>query len=123
MSNKSVATSKPITVSIAGKKYELEATLDAIRKINQSLDGVLPAYRGFNNRNIDTTAVLIIAGAGLSFEKQKAADKFVMAVFREPVESYSKGLNEYLNLLMSGGNTAENDHDDEVDVDGELGNA
>lgn len=100
---KSVVTDEPFKVSIDGKEYELKVTLNAIRAIDGTSGGILPAVHGCRQRNIDAISSVIVAGAGIAFEDQDAADAFFMKVFAEPAANYSVGLNRYLMVLINGG--------------------
>jgi len=91
------------TVRIGIKTYTLNPTLSAVRRINQALGGLLPAFRRCNDLDIDAIATVISAGAGLSFEDQNAADKFTEAVWKADRDEYIKGLVAFLSLLLAGG--------------------
>lgn len=113
MAKKPTITAKPLELTIGGKKYQLEVTLAAIRTIDRDCGGILPAWQGVRNRNVDVTVAVLAAGAGMKLETQQEIDDFTMEVYGEDVDNYVSALNKYMGLLMSGGKEPETGTDEE----------
>ena len=118
-----VITSKPITVKINGKTHELVANLRAVRAIVNTLGGINPAFKGVRDYNVDTTAAVIIAGAGLSFETDKDVDAFVEGVFQADRQVLNDALGRYFSRLFNGGREPSKDDAKAKDEAEDAGNA
>lgn len=65
------------TVTVGEFEFELEPTLDAVRKIEQRFGGLRPALDGLGALSVDAVAHVIIAGAGLSPKEAKEVPEAV----------------------------------------------
>lgn len=111
-----VLTAPEIKVTVAGKEYVLEPTLDAVRAICSQAEGLVPAFRGVRNVNIDIMASVILAGSGTQLKDSEALEDFLDAIWREPDKAVLGGpLSDYIALLLAGGSPAPGDASGETD--------
>lgn len=86
------------TVTVGDFEFELEPTLDAVRKIEQRFGGLRPALDGIGALSVDAASHVIIAGANLT---PKEAKEVPAAVFAAGVADVTAQVVPYLVALLN----------------------
>ena len=120
MSKASVVMCETVTVSVAGREYELKATLQAMRAVSQVFGGLRPAIQRVTDLDLDATASVIIAGAGLRLGR-KEADALVDEIWKsENKGDIAAPVLDFLSMLLNGGRPFDADNDDKPGGGGVL---
>ena len=108
----SVVLCETVTVEVGGETYELKATLQAMRTVSQIFGGLRPAIERVTNLDLDATASVIIAGAGLRLDR-KGADALVEQIWQTDKKGpINAPVLDYLSILVSGGKPLKKADDD-----------
>lgn len=107
----SVVLCETVAVEVGGEKYELRATLQAMRTVSQVFGGLRPAIERVTNLDLDATAGVIIAGAGLRLDR-KESDALVEQIWQSDKKGdINAPVLDYLSILLNGGKPLEKDAD------------
>ena len=87
----------------AGDGYELNLTLDAMKKINRRYEDLVTVARKVSRADFDAVCFVACAGAGIS---GKEVEKLERDVFEHGVLNCVEAVSRYVSLLM---NPHEND--------------
>lgn len=111
---------KTVMVGVGEVTYELQPTLDALRKINRRYDSLLDALRLIRSVDFDAVCFILAAGAGLSPKQTEMLEK---QVFAEGVINVIGPLADFMTVLMDPLGKADDDDLEEKDLGNSLRSA
>lgn len=89
-------------VNIGGTDYTLLFNLKAVKRIERTLHGLLPALQEVQKFSLNAAVLVIVAGAGLSL-KPSEVEALEEAIYQEGIITVSVPLIEYLSGLLNPG--------------------
>lgn len=89
-----------VTINFDGRDWDLVPTLNAIRKISRSSEGLTGAIDRIIRLDFDTICLVMGLGMDLS---EKGLEGFEERVFKEGIQQYVTPLTKYLINLSNGG--------------------
>ena len=99
----------PMVVHAGGVSYELVPSLAALRGINATLGGLLPAFEKVKSLNFDAMASVIVAASGEKVD-QAGFDRLVTAIWQgDDGAKTGAVIVDYLLVMLNGGRSAVDD--------------
>ncbi|MBA1200451.1 hypothetical protein G7009_01365 [Pseudomonas capeferrum] len=89
-----------IDVQIGTELYTLAFTLKAVKRIEKTFGGILPAMHEVQKFSLAAVTQVVIAGAGLAL-KPSAVEELEEEIFNVGVISVTPPLIEYLSALLN----------------------
>lgn len=89
-----------IDVQVGAELYTLAFNLKAVKRIERTLGGILPAMQEVQKFRVDACALVIMAGANLTL-KPKEVEALEEEIYTSAIINVTPSLIEYLGALLN----------------------